>query len=117
MKFLVDESVEYRLVKFLRRKGYKVISIAEILPGAKDKEVLNLALKEKCVLITNDKDFGELAIKLLPKTQGIILFRMESAPYSKKEKAISLLIEKFSEKLQNSLIIVSENKIRIRRLN
>lgn len=57
-------------------------------------------------MITNDKDFGELAIRTLSKTKGIIIFRLKEQAYKKKEKALQTLIQKFSSQLENAIIII-----------
>ena len=61
MKFLLDESSEHRLAAFLQEHGHDVKSIAHDYPNAlSDTEVLELAGREARIVITNDKDLGEL---------------------------------------------------------
>ena len=60
----------------LTGRGYHVAWIGEDAPGSSDEEVLKRAMEEQRILITFDKDFGELAFKRgLPASCGIILFR------------------------------------------
>ena len=70
LEFLVDESVEFRIVLFLRSLGFDVISISEENPSIFDPEVLHIAYKQKRVLITNDKGFGRLVFKEKQKSYG-----------------------------------------------
>jgi|SRR5579875_40933 len=64
MKFLLDESADYPLAQFLRDLGHDVTAIAHEHPHAlKDAEVLKIAVSERRVLITNDRDFGELVFR------------------------------------------------------
>lgn len=68
----------------LRKQGHDVVWIREAAPGSGDTEVLERAQEEDRILITFDKDFGELAFKRgLPASCGVILFRisMPSADY------------------------------------
>ena len=58
LKILVDESVNYKIVKLLRQKNFEVISILEQCPSVPDKKVLELARENKAILLTEDKDFG-----------------------------------------------------------
>jgi predicted nuclease of predicted toxin-antitoxin system len=75
-KFLADENVHGRAVRLLREKGFDVASMGERSPGADDEAVLKLAVDEGRVLLTFDKDFGELAFKRgKAATCGIVLFR------------------------------------------
>lgn len=60
MNFVADESCAKPVVLALREAGHDVLSIAEVAPGATDQQVLERALNEKRVLITEDRDFGEL---------------------------------------------------------
>ncbi len=77
VKFLIDESVEFRIVVFLRSLGFGVVSISEENPSIPDPEVLYLAYKQKRVLITNDKGFSRLVFKEKQKSYGVILIRLQ----------------------------------------
>ena len=65
MKFLIDESVEKPIVDWLRDQKYDVMYVAESSSGITDEEVIRFANSETRILITNDKDFGELIFRLL----------------------------------------------------
>ncbi|OGD98218.1 hypothetical protein A3A49_00070 [Candidatus Curtissbacteria bacterium RIFCSPLOWO2_01_FULL_38_11b] len=88
LKFLVDESVEYSIVEFLRLNKFDTLSISESQPSTPDEEVLALANHQKRILITNDKDFGELVFKEALSSNGVILIRM---PFSKTEDKVTEL--------------------------
>ena len=60
MRFLADESCDFAVVQALRIEGYEVLCVAEITPRAEDLDVIRLAVREKSILITEDKDFGQL---------------------------------------------------------
>lgn len=114
MKFLIDESVEYRLVTFLRNLDYDTSSIAESTPGLDDEKVLSIAYKKNRILITNDKDFGELIYRLSVPHKGIILFRLIEESYQSKINKLEYILNKFKEKLSNNYTTVSDTKIRFR---
>jgi predicted nuclease of predicted toxin-antitoxin system len=77
LRFLADENFPGDAVKVLTRMGFDVAWILKDASGSSDEEVLKRATKEKRILITFDKDFGELAFKRgLPASCGIILFRI-----------------------------------------
>jgi len=63
MKFLIDESVEKPIVDWLRDQKYDVMYVAESSSGITDEEVIRFANSETRILITNDKDFGELIFR------------------------------------------------------
>jgi len=60
MNFLADESCAGPVIRALREAGHDVVAIAEVAKGATDEQVLERAVNEKRVLITEDRDFGEL---------------------------------------------------------
>ena len=63
MNFVADENVDAAVVRALREAGHEVTWIAEIEPAATDEQVLNLADEQRAVLVTEDKDFGELVYR------------------------------------------------------
>lgn len=77
-KFLADESVDFRIVTHLREKGYEVEAIVEFDSGISDDQVLEIANEIKAILLTEDKDFGDLTYRLNKPNQGIILYSSES---------------------------------------
>lgn len=78
MRLLADENVPHPSVRVLREAGYDVESISELAPGAPDTEVLRRAQTECQVLITFDRDFGELVYhRGAPAPLGIIYLRLE----------------------------------------
>ena len=60
MRFLADESCDFSVVQALRTAGHDVHAIAELLPGLDDAAVMGLALRERRMLLTEDKNFGQL---------------------------------------------------------
>ena len=77
MRFLADENFPGEAAVVLRATGHDVSWIGSVAPGSSDKEVLALAASEHRILLTFDKDFGELAKdSLLPSTCGVVLLRI-----------------------------------------
>jgi predicted nuclease of predicted toxin-antitoxin system len=77
MRFLANENFPAAAVLALHAKGNDVAWIRTEAPGSKDADVLVRAVLENRILVTFDKDFGELARRaVLPTTSGVILFRM-----------------------------------------
>ena len=60
MRLLADESCDFSVVRALRGAGHDVIAVAELFPSLDDSLILDLALREQLVLLTEDKDFGQL---------------------------------------------------------
>jgi predicted nuclease of predicted toxin-antitoxin system len=77
MRFLADENFPGDAVTALRASGHDVLWIRTDAPGITDQEVLSRSLEDARVLLTFDKDFGELAWRsVLPASCGIVLFRL-----------------------------------------
>ena len=76
MKLLADESVDWPIIARLRDDGHDVPAIAEDSPGLPDLGVLARAHAEGVVLITGDKDFGELVYRQKLPHAGVLLLRL-----------------------------------------
>ncbi len=82
MRILANENFPADAVIGLRNQGHDVAWVREDSPGISDMEVLARAQREDRVIVTFDKDFGELAFRSgLPASAGIVLFRI-SVPSS-----------------------------------
>lgn len=93
-KFLADESVDFRIVKALREDHYEVEAIVEINPSIDNEQVLAIANELNAVLITEDKDFGELTYRLRKPNKGIILMRFRKEHIEVKIKKVKEVLEK-----------------------
>ena len=83
MRFLAHENFPGDAVAALRADGHDVTWVRTAGPGANDEDVLAWAVREARVLLTFDKDFGELAWRVgLPATSGIVLYRLPMPPAS-----------------------------------
>lgn len=112
IKFLVDESVEYKIVTFLREQGFNIFSVSEESPSILDPEVLKLAYKQKRVLITNDKGFSRLVFKERQKSHGVILIRLPNAITDEKISRLNEVINSKSKDLFKLFITIAEKQLR-----
>ena len=117
MKFLADECCDNSMVKGLREMGYDVLYVQENRSGATDSEVLLKAFHDQRILITEDKDFGELVYRLKKPVYGVILLRFHPLEKKKKMSRLSNLIANHAKKLKGNFLVVDENKTRVRPLN
>jgi predicted nuclease of predicted toxin-antitoxin system len=107
-----DESVDFRIVTQLREIGLTVYAIAEQRPSIKDEEVLSIANENDALLITEDKDFGELVFRLQLPHQGILLVRI--ADVQAKIESVVRTIAKYYPELLNKFSVINGNKLRIK---
>ena len=116
IRFLPDVNVEKGIVDYLLRKGYDVKWIPDYNCEIDDKGLLALANNEKRVLITNDKDFGELTFLQKQHSVGIILLRVKGQKVKDKVELIEKLIMNYNEKILNHFIVMTKTKLRIIRM-
>jgi len=93
MQFLANEDVPLASIRRLRAAGYNVASIIEDSPGAKDESVLSWAHAEQRIILTFDRDYGELIYRRrLPTPVGVAYFRFAPiTPEALAERFIELL--------------------------
>ncbi|MBI1770091.1 MAG: DUF5615 family PIN-like protein [Bacteroidetes bacterium] len=115
MNFLAVEGVDFPVIVRLRENGHDVKSILEEFPASADDLVLGLANEENRILITLDKDFGELVFRLQKIHAGIILLRLEELTSEVKAEILIKIIEQHGEELLNAFTVVRENFVRIRK--
>ena len=116
MKFLLDANVEYRLAAFLTTLGHDVKTIALDYPTSLiDQAVLTLAVEEQRILLTNDRDFGELIFRQHVPHCGIIYFRLKnSKDISVKRNWLQIVLEIHHHNIHEYLV-VTRNGIRGRK--
>lgn len=116
MKIVADESVDFGIIEGLRRKGYEVYAVIEKERGLSDDDVLSKATVLQGLLITEDKDFGELTYRVKKPHTGIVLIRLQNIPRSRRIKTAVELIDQFFNKLQHSFSVLTEKGFRIKPL-
>jgi len=116
MKFLADEGIDLPIVETLRNSGYDVYYIAESAVGILDTAILKKSNDENRILMTRDKDFGELAFRDKMVHSGIILNRLHELSAENKARIVLKVIEDYQSELIGSFTVIQPNKIRIRKL-
>jgi predicted nuclease of predicted toxin-antitoxin system len=111
MRFLVDECTGKRFAELLRIEGYDVVFAGEELQSVSDDAILKFCEMENRILITDDKDFGELVFRVGRPAKGVILLRISPSP-EKRMNAIKMLLERYDVK--NKFIVLEEDVIRSR---
>lgn len=115
MKTAADECVAREIVARLRQDGHDVAYVAEISPGIEDEEVLMLATQDDVLLLTADKDFGELAFRQGMIRRGILLYRLPELSNLEKASLISEVIAEHGDELLKFFSVLTEKSLRIRR--
>ena len=113
MRFLADESCDFAVVRALRNAGHDVLAVSEISPRADDAQILNLATQQERILITEDKDFGQLVFAHGKNTRGVIFLRYPSSARLKIAKEVVTLVKQRGEKLPGRFVVIQPGRIRI----
>jgi len=114
MNILADENLESEIVTALRLAGHSVSDIKEIRPGVDDPEVLSIANRTDAILLTNDKDFGELVYRDRLFSTGIILLRFGKLEIAERADLPIAALEEHSSKLVGAFTVISPTGVRIR---
>ncbi|THJ21519.1 MAG: hypothetical protein CAF45_011910 [Nitrospira sp. CG24E] len=113
MRFLADESCDFSVVRALRASGYDVQAVAELAFGSDDITVMDLALREARILLTEDKDFGQLVYAHSRQSSGVIFIRYPAKVRETLPRAVVNLIAEAEEELTGSFVVMSPGRVRI----
>ncbi len=114
MNFLADEGVDFPVVQRLRSDGHEVVYVAEMDPGISDEKVLAAANDRNALLLTADKDFGELVYRLRRISAGVVLLRLAGLSPARKAELVSSVVHDHGEKLVHNFTVVAPGMIRVR---
>lgn len=116
MLWLADECVAAPLVARLRDAGHDVLFVAEIAPRASDTEVLGLAVEGERLLLTDDKDFGELVFRQHRAVPGVVLVRIDPEQAELKWERLQAAVDQIGEGLFGRYTVVETDRLRSRSL-
>ncbi len=112
LKFLVDECTGKRLSILLKNAGYDVIFVGDWKPSVSDEEVLQKSNEDGRILITDDKDFGELVFRLEKPSSGVILIRTSTTAPATRFHLIENLLK--STEISGKFIVLKDTVFKIR---
>ncbi|MFH1760713.1 MAG: DUF5615 family PIN-like protein [bacterium] len=115
MKILADENVDQPIIDSLIINGFTVLYVKEMAPGISDDAVIHIANSESALVLTADKDFGELVFRQKRTVHGVILFRLAGLSPKQKAEKICWAINNYSDKLTRNFTVITHKTIRIRK--
>ena len=116
MRLLADECCHTDLIRALREAGCDVEAVAELNPSLPDGDVLTMAFDSGRVLLTDDKDFGEIAVLRLQPSHGIVLLRTNSVDPRFEAQRVLELRDAHGEGLSGLFCVVEDGRFRVRSL-
>jgi len=93
-----------------------VHTVVDLNSGISDEEVLKMANHLNAIILTEDKDFGELTYRLHKNSCGVILFRLDGIHIMDKIQIFEELVNNNLNDLRNSFTVVNKTKVRINKL-
>jgi predicted nuclease of predicted toxin-antitoxin system len=115
VNLVADEGVDGPVVQRLRNDGHDVIYVAELSPGVTDDDVLRHANDRDALLVTADKDFGELVFRQRLVHSGVLLLRLAGLTNATKAGIVAEIFRERGAELRGTFSVISPGQIRIRR--
>lgn len=112
LKFLANVNVEKPIIDFLVKKGFDIKWIVDIDKRMSDIQVCKIADNEQRIVLSNDKDFGEIVFFQKKILYGIILFRVKGQNSLEKITLLEKLLDKYADKITNHFVIITKEKFR-----
>ena len=115
MRFLADESCDFAIVRALRTSGHDVLAVSEVKPAAPDREVIELGFSTGRILLTEDKDFGQLYFVARANSSGVIFFRFAASARMALADSAVRLIKQLGDRLEGKFVVVQPGRVRLSR--
>ncbi|HTC99331.1 MAG TPA: DUF5615 family PIN-like protein [Bradyrhizobium sp.] len=116
MRWLADECIAASLVASLRQSGHDVLYVTEYASGLHDVDVVELAKHEQRLLLTEDKDFGDLIFRRGRAVPGIVLIRVASENLRLQAERLATAIDQYGDRLFGQYLVIEEGRFRSRPL-
>lgn len=114
MRFLLDESTDARLTAHLRALGHDATLVAAAYgPGLPAPVVLELAQRSQRILVTDDRDFGELVFRRRYPHAGVIYLRLNTTRIQDRIARLDVVLHYYSDQL-DQFLVVTDQRIRVR---
>jgi len=111
----MDVGVGRSVERFLAAEGFDVKSIISFLPGMEDIDILDMAEKENRIVVTMDKDFGELIFHNLNPHTGVLLLRLGHSSGNEKAEIVKYIINEHANELAGHFSVFQNGKLRIKK--
>lgn len=114
MRLLADENVAPFVIATLRESGHDVVAIRDVARGATDARVISIARRARRVILTHDRDFGNLIRYPVRLHAGVLLMRLRDQSPAAVARVLTRVLARLSErKLRNHLAVLNEYEVRL----
>jgi predicted nuclease of predicted toxin-antitoxin system len=115
VNLVADENVDRQVVEILRSDGHSVTTAYELAPGLDDTAILDLARSTSTILLTADKDFGELVYRRGEAFFGVILLRLPGMTPGDRAALVSQVLIAHAAEFAGSFTVITKTSTRVRR--
>ena len=116
MRFLIDENISPLIADALRAAGHDVTAAVLVCPGAPDSQVVRLAIDDARMIISEDKDFGELAFRDGLHPLGLVRLVLQGQTPAEKATRILQVLQTESTAIAGAILVVEPSRTRRRAL-
>lgn len=116
MRFLVDECCPRAVADALRAAGHDVIYVAETQASASDADLAAVATAEERIIVTQDYDFGEMAVRERTFGAGVLLIACQTLPIAERAARVAEVVRSATDQLRGNLVIIEARRVRRRAL-
>ena len=113
MRLVVDECTGPSVARWLRSLGHDVVSVYDDAPQLPDRDILSFAARQDRIVITNDKDFGDLVVRDQRPHRGVVLLRLSHDAVSEKIAALTRFLAEAPADLSSCFVVVTERTVRV----
>lgn len=113
-RFLFDVGVGKIVENWVKAQGYDVMAVRDINPKMPDVDILKMAEKERRVVVTMDKDFGELVFGSGKKHSGVLLLRLDEATSEEKLAVVKEILDKHLDDISGHFCVYHNQVLRVR---
>jgi predicted nuclease of predicted toxin-antitoxin system len=111
-----DECVARSVVEHLQDAGFDIVRAADVCPSVEDEQVLVHAYQNGRVLITADKDFGELVLRLGHQAHGVVNLALGDLPAATRARICLARLRELGDRVQGSFVTIEPGRVRVRPL-
>ena len=112
MRFLADESCDFRVTRALRAAGHDVVAVAEVAAGAEDGAIIEMAMNQGRIFVTEDRDFGQL---VYAAAESATASRLAPNARADLPTIVADLVAEHGDKLAERFVVVQPGRIRFAR--
>lgn len=116
MRLVADECCPADVIAALREAGHDVLAVVETSPGLDDRGVVALANEQRRILVTEDLDFGEIAIRHALVSTAVVLLRIANVDRAMKASRLCRLLETTGDRILGHCVVVETGRFRFRPL-